>query len=105
MRHSFNVQVRVVLKQGRQARLAYATSLRFLRVSDGVTGDQLRVLVQLDVFGQAKQEKGLDVIDTSQPIMSGKFFDVSCLITKFVFAKEKGNEKRAFVLPCHSRGL
>ncbi|GAQ92757.1 hypothetical protein KFL_011230030 [Klebsormidium nitens] len=104
VRHSFNVQVRVALKQGRQAKLAYATVLRFFRVLDGVTGDQLRV-VQLDVFGQAKTEKGLDVIDASQPIMSGKFFDVSCLITKFVFVKEKGNEKRTFVLPCRSRGL
>ncbi|GAQ89485.1 hypothetical protein KFL_005280050 [Klebsormidium nitens] len=103
-RHSFNVQARVPIGKGGQAKAAYATILRFLRLSDDVTGEQLR-LVKLTVYGQPKQERGLEVIDASQPLLAGKFFDASCLLTKFIFAKEKGNESRTFVLPCHSRGL
>jgi hypothetical protein len=103
-RHSFKVQVRVQLGQSRQPKAHFATISRFLRVVDSDSGEQMRV-AELIVYGQARREKGLDVIDASQPLSTGEIVDVDCLVAKYMFAKEKGNGRRTFVLPCFTRGL
>jgi hypothetical protein len=103
-RHSFNVQARVQVGQSRQLKAHFATILRFLRVVDNNSGEQIRI-AKLIVYGQARREKGLDVIDATQPLSTGEIVDVSCLVAKYMFAKEKGNECRTFVLPCFTRGL
>lgn len=102
-RQSFNVQIRFQSGQSRQATLHFATIQRFLRVTDTQTGAYFRV-ADVIIFKKAKEERGLSVIDTSQPLRQGELVPLSSLLTNYMFARDEKRVDRFYVLPCFSKG-
>jgi hypothetical protein len=86
-RYSFNALI--VLNSATRAKHGlkqFATLNRFFRVCNSMTRQVFRV-AQVTIYKKAREEKGLRVLNLSQPLRDCDFIPLENLITKYVFAR------------------
>jgi hypothetical protein len=82
----------------------FATLECFLTVENSASAGLLRMATGT-VYKQARAEKGLSVIDVTQPLTVGEVIPIESVESKVVFAPHDEQQGKMNVLPCFSRDL
>jgi hypothetical protein len=103
-RHSFNALVVLDSGRAKHGTKHFATLNRFFRVCDSATGQVFRV-AQVKVYKKAREEKGLQVVNLSQPLRDCDFVPLENVVTKYIFARDDKMQEKVYALPCFSKDL